>query len=350
MVDPATPPGNGPSASVAAPAWFLALLGRPSLSEGDRFESRGERLVVREGIVRSPALASQAQEQTARAFGFKWQKRDTFESAQSLARMRAWLVERYGAVTDQAWFPTESPPVVLDAGCGAAMSAIELFEPKLGAIRYIGVDVSEAVDVARARFDERGLQAAFAQVDLLRIPLPDESVDLIFSEGVLHHTDSTERALKSLVRLLKVGGRFLFYVYRTKGPLREFADDFIRHKLQAMTPDEAWNAMVPLTRLGKALGELGVSVDVPEDVSLLQIPAGRYDVQRLFYWHVIKAFYDPAMTLEEMNHINFDWYAPMNAHRQTPEQVRSWCAEAGLSIERENLQDAGITIVARRVR
>jgi hypothetical protein len=34
-----------------------------------------------------------------------------------------------------------------------------------------------------------------------------------------------------------------------------------------------------------------------------------------------------------MNHVNFDWFRPLNCHRQTPEQVRSWCAEAGLDIE-----------------
>lgn len=40
-------------------------------------------------------------------------------------------------------------------------------------------------------------------------------------------------------------------------------------------------------------------------------------------------------TGEEMNHINFDWYAPANAHRQTPKEVHGWCAQAGLAIERE---------------
>ena len=49
-----------------------------------------------------------------------------------------------------------------------------------------------------------------------------------------------------------------------------------------------------------------------------------------------------------MNHLNYDWYAPRNAHRQTPEQVRSWCADAGLTIEREHLQESGITVVARK--
>lgn len=54
------------------------------------------------------------------------------------------------------------------------------------------------------------------------------------------------------------------------------------------------------------------------------------------------------MTLDEMNHINFDWYAPRNAHRQTPEEVRGWCGDLGLAIEHERVEDAGITIIARR--
>jgi hypothetical protein len=49
-----------------------------------------------------------------------------------------------------------------------------------------------------------------------------------------------------------------------------------------------------------------------------------------------------------MNHVNLDWYAPLNAHRQTPEEVQAWCAAAGLVIEREHLQESGISIVARK--
>jgi hypothetical protein len=87
---------------------------------------------------------------------------------------------------------------------------------------------------------------------------------------------------------------------------------------------------------------------VPEAIELLGIPAGPIDLQRLFYWHVIKAYHDPALSLDEMAHINFDWFAPRNAHRQTPEEVRSWCAEAGLEVEHEDVQEAGITVVARK--
>jgi len=49
-----------------------------------------------------------------------------------------------------------------------------------------------------------------------------------------------------------------------------------------------------------------------------------------------------------MNHINFDWFRPLNCQRQTPEEIRLWCGEAGLTIERMDVQDAGITVIARK--
>lgn len=329
------------------PAWLPPLLGVESIAEGATLTLRGQPFVVRGGIPRSLALLDADQAQTGSAFAFKWQRRDTFESPASLARMRAWLEARYGAL-DQWLADAGEAPLLVDAGCGAGMSGLELLGDAATRVRYLGVDVSAAVDVARQRFAERGLPAAFIQADLGALPLAERSVDLMLSEGVLHHTPSTEQALKALVPLLRPGGRLLFYVYRRKGPIREFTDDHLRERLRAMAPEDAWRALEPLTRLGIALGELGASIEIPEPIDLLGIPAGRIDVQRLFYWHVAKAFYSPDLTFDEMHHINFDWYAPAYAHRQSPEEVRHWCAEAGLQIDREVVEDAGITIVARR--
>jgi arsenite methyltransferase len=229
-----------------------------------------------------------------------------------------------------------------------AFSALELFGDRLRDVRYLGVDVSEAVDVAAERFAERDLPADFLQGDVLDLPLPKRSIDVMFSEGVLHHTDSTREGLFALAPLLRPGGRLLFYVYRRKGPIREFTDDYVRDRLKALPPETMWEALRSLTQLGIALGELDATVEVPEDVELLDIPAGRYTVQRLFYWHVLKAFYRPGSSFEELNHINFDWYAPANAHRQSPEEVRAWCEEAGLEVEREFVDLPGITVIARR--
>lgn len=337
-------------AEVMMPDWLWDYLGSEAIAEGGAFCLGEGEFVVRGGIPRARTLLSQAQAQTEEVFGFKWKKRDTFDSDASLARMREWLIARYGDVAAAPWLKEHGEcPLVLDAGCGAGMSGLELFAPIVSDVRYLGVDISEAVDVARTRFAEHGLSAGFVQADISALPFPAASVDIIFSEGVLHHTNSTKATLMSLARLLKPGGRFLFYVYRLKGPVREFTDDFIRAKLQKMAPEDAWKAMEPLTRLGIALGEINAEIDIAEPIDLLDIPAGRINVQRLFYWHVAKMFYRPDLTFDEMNHINFDWYAPANAHRQSLEEVRTWCAEAGLEVEHEVVEEAGITIIARKL-
>lgn len=333
----------------ATPQWLCDYLGISVPREGNEISIAGQSFVHHDGIFRSRAILSATQTQTQETFGFKWKKRDTFDSEPSLARLRAWLGERYGDLRSAAWVAEHGDkPLVLDAGCGAGMAALELLNGLSQSIRYLGIDVSTAVDTAAERFAERGFQAAFMQADICNLPLPPGSVDIIVSEGVLHHTDSTKGTLTSLARLLKKGGRFMFYVYRRKGPLREFADDYVRSKLQTMPPQQAWEAMEPLTELGIALGQLNAEINIPRPIDLLGIPAGRINVQRLFYWHVVKAFYRPELSFDEMNHINYDWYAPANAARQSPEEVRAWCSECGLSVEREVIEDAGITIIARK--
>lgn len=348
-VDARLPPTEAPG-EVVWPGWLAGVLGLTSCpAEEDGLMVQGLPMVMRGGILRSSSIVSEAQQQTEDAFGFKWNQRHTFERKEVLAETRAWLVERYGNVAEEGWLKEYGDsPLLLDAGCGAGLSALELFGPVLQEVRYLGVDLSAAIDVAAMRFAERGLAAGFLQADFTQLPLTRCSVDVIFSEGALHHTDSTRNAFIALAQLLKPRGRFMVYVYLKKGPIREFTDDYVRSRLQGMGPEEAWGALMSLTKLGKQIGELGIDFDIPEPIEILQIPAGPISLQRFLYWHVFKAFYRPGMTLEEMNHINFDWYAPRNAHRHTVEEVRSWCAEAGLIIERERIEDSGITAIARK--
>ena len=335
--------------TAGAPDWLADLLRVAPPAEGDTLVAGEQRLRMHGGILRVETTLSPKQAQTERSFAFIWSGRDRFRSEASLGALRDWYREMYGDVAGAPWWSEYGDrPLLVDAGCGAGLSAMGLFGERLKRVRYLGVDVSSAVESAAERLSHQLVQGAFMQASLMDLPLPPGSVDVIFAQGVLHHTDSTRGAIAALAAKLKPGGRFLFYVYRRKGPIREFTDDFVRGKLQGMAPDDAWRAMMPLTRLGKLLGDMNIEVDVPESIELLQIPAGKIDLQRLFYWHVFKAFHHPEMSLEELNHINLDWYAPANAHRQTPEEVRQWCAELGLIIEREHLQESGITVIARK--
>jgi len=79
------------------------------------------------------------------------------------------------------------------------------------------------------------------------------------------------------------------------------------------------------------------------------MPKGKQNLQRFFYWYIMKIYYDPNFTLEEMNQVNFDWYRPLNAHRHTPEEIRDWCGGFGLNIIRMHTEEAGITVIARKI-
>ena len=62
-----------------------------------------------------------------------------------------------------------------------------------------------------------------------------------------------------------------------------------------------------------------------------------------------KTFYHPDLSIDNMNHINFDWFRPLNCHRHTESEVRGYCDDAGLKIEEMTVDGSGITVVARKL-
>lgn len=310
----------------------------------------GRSYKVRAAIPRFADTDDADQAQTRDAFGFKWAKRDTYDSDASRDRVAHWCLERYGFPSVDSWASYfDGFSSVLDVGCGSGLSSgTWLVSPKWsGRGAWVGLDISSAVDVARARLASVA-NTHFVQADALELPFADGTFDAVFSEGVLHHTPSTRSALLSAARVLASGGEISFYVYRKKGPAREFTDDFVREALSGLSDEEAWEIMRGFTRLGQSLASARATVDVPEAVPLLGIAAGQHDIQRFVYWNFAKLYWNDEMTFEENVHVNFDWYRPMYAHRQTAEDVRSWCEEASLEVRRFNEQESGYTVVARK--
>ncbi len=310
----------------------------------------GVTLAGRNGLARDLEVHDAAQAQTRDMFAYKWQQRSTYSSDAIIAAQLAWIDSRYGGqdLLRHLGGEPNARALVLDAGCGSGFSAKLLFGQTFDRIRYVGTDISEAVDIAANDIGKLAPNSYFIQANLMRLPFAEGTFDIVVSEGVLHHTPSTRGALLALSPFVRPGGIFAFYVYNKKAPVREFTDDYVREQVASMPPEEAWKAIESLTRLGIALGELKTEVEVPEDVPLLGIAKGRYDIQRLFYWAICKAYYRPEFAFEEMNHINFDWFTPRYSHRQTQQEVTDWCGEAGLVIEHMKVEEAGITVVARR--
>ncbi len=286
------------------------------------------------------------QAQVASSFGYKWRRHAWGHEGATHRFIRGWFLERYGFREEEAIRAALGGcAALLDAGVGSGISAAWYAPLVPGAV--IGADISESVDAARERL--AGCHnVSLVQADLRALPFRERCFDVILSDGVLHHTPDPPAAFRALVRHLRPGGEIWAYVYRRKGPAREFTDDLVRHAVAHLPADEAWRSLEPITRLGQSLAGLRVTVHVPTAVPILGIPAGPIDLQRLIYWHVLKCFWNDAFTFEENNHITFDWFHPRYAFRYTEEELRGWCAGAGLDIEHWRAEENGYTFRARR--
>jgi len=99
--------------------------------------------------------------------------------------------------------------------------------------------------------------------------------------------------------------------------------------------------------LGKSLSDLKKKITIPNDIPILGIKSGTYDVQRFIYWHFLKCFWDPSDNLERSIGVNFDWYSPKYAYRHTPAEVKKWYKESKVKIIHFNEIESGISITGK---
>lgn len=97
----------------------------------------------------------------------------------------------------------------LDVGCGTGRWT-KYLSPKVKAI--------EALDPSKAVYSAAHLLSSCDNVRITQagvdtIPFADNTFDLVFSLGVLHHIPDTASAMSRCVAKLKPGGRFLVYLY-----------------------------------------------------------------------------------------------------------------------------------------
>lgn len=100
---------------------------------------------------------------------------------------------------------------VLDVGFGSGFS-VQLFA-EAGA-NVTGIDLTPwAVETTRARLRAFDLEADVDEGDAEALPFDDESFDLVFAWGVIHHSSDMDRALTELVRVCRRGGTVVIMVY-----------------------------------------------------------------------------------------------------------------------------------------
>src|SRR5260370_31004641 len=105
---------------------------------------------------------------------------------------------------------------VLDAGCGNG--TLSAAAARAGAY-VVGIDYSTSVERAEQHKAEfaggNAPRIQYVQGDVQHPPFAPGVFDVVYSDGVLHHTDDTKRSFDALSRVVKPGGRMFVWLYRS---------------------------------------------------------------------------------------------------------------------------------------
>jgi len=132
---------------------------------------------------------------------------------------------------------------VLEIGCGTGVHAKLLAEARA---RLSAIDLTPtAVELTRRRLELADLHADVREADAESLPFPDACFDFVWSWGVIHHSERTERVLQEVARVLRPGGQLALMVYH-RSSITFWVDyvlyrGVVRGGLRHESPDELAN-------------------------------------------------------------------------------------------------------------
>jgi SAM-dependent methyltransferase len=107
---------------------------------------------------------------------------------------------------------------LLEVGCGVGTDLVRFAR---GGARVVGLDLSEtAVGLARQNLVLHGQQGDLLVGDGAALPVPDESLDVVYAHGVLQYAPNPHRIVEEAHRVLKPAGTAIFMVYNRVSWLR----------------------------------------------------------------------------------------------------------------------------------
>jgi len=117
-----------------------------------------------------------------------------------------WLASRRKLVVDWVMqrYPGRHDLRILDVGCGTGMMLVEM----AGLGQAQGVDASDEA----LRFCHRRGLTAVQKGNVVDLPFPDSTFDVLTGVDILEHIDDDVGALREWGRVLKPGGRLFLFV------------------------------------------------------------------------------------------------------------------------------------------
>jgi len=149
-----------------------------------------------------------------------WEEASCGEEAYAIgeddqSRLKAQADARYAIepyIFDFARFPEARGKSVLEIGVGMGADHEQL--ARNNPSRLCGIDLTErAIEFTSKRLALSDFKSELQVSDAENLPFPDDSFDVVYSWGVLHHSPNTQRAFQEVARVLKPGGIARIMIY-----------------------------------------------------------------------------------------------------------------------------------------
>jgi len=103
---------------------------------------------------------------------------------------------------------------LLEVGCGLGTDLLQFAR---GGAVTTGVDLTpNSIKLARKLFAVRSLHGDLLVADAEALPFDDNTFDVVYSFGVLHHTPNTSKAIDEVFRVLAPGGKIIIMLYHKR--------------------------------------------------------------------------------------------------------------------------------------
>ncbi len=240
------------------------------------------------------------------------------------AHTQEWFIEaeRYRYGTYARWMPEvmefdrHSGRKLLEIGGGMGTDLAQF--AMHGAI-VTDLDLSSGhLKLARENFAVRRLSAEFIWQDAEALPFPEATFDVVYSNGVLHHTPNTRHVVDEIFRVLRPGGRVIVMVYAEdslhywrnlmwniglkEGQLRRYSMGEIMSRTVERSDNASAHPLVKAyTRLGlRQLFDRFVDVDIvqrqlePEGVPRVLAFVPRRHLGKVMGWNLVIKAHKPS--------------------------------------------------------
>ncbi len=200
---------------------------------------------------------------------------------------------------------------ILDQGCGGGRYTAAW--ALLGAKKVIGVDISEIgiKDAIRRASLAKITNLEYKIANVLDLPFNNNEFDVVFSNGVLHHTRDWKKGLYEQVRVLKTKGLGWQYLIEQPGGIFWDIIEILRFVLRNVDKNFAIAVMkgygIPTNRIFYMLDHVMVPINTrlsPDDLENELLKNGAKDIKRL------------------IRGVNFDRIEYI--HKKTPDAIRKF--------------------------